>query len=94
MGNLLWVWDSILQRKKRPPYTWLIVPAMWWVIFYRMLCALWEAGFITQCWKTGPVNLGIKLYNGNSSHFYLCALYILPSTIHLVLQQLIIFLQK
>ena len=44
----------------------------------------------------GPVNLGIKLYDGNynSSHSCLCALYILPSTIHLVLQQLIIFLPK
>ena len=44
----------------------------------------------------GPVNLGIKLYDGNynSSHSCLCALYILPSTIHLVLQQLIIFCRK
>jgi len=42
----------------------------------------------------GPVNLGIKLYDGNSSHSCLCALYILPSTIHLVLQKLIIFGRK
>jgi len=78
MGNLLWAWDSILQCKKHPPYTWLIVPAMWWVIFHHMLCALWEPDFITLCWTMGPVNLGIKLYDGNSSHSCLCALYILP----------------
>jgi len=42
----------------------------------------------------GPVNLGIKLCDGNSSHSCLCALYILPSTIHLILQQLIIFWRK
>ena len=45
----------------------------------------------------GPDNLellGITLHNGNSNRFCLCTLYSPHATTHLVLQQLIIFLQK